>query len=318
MPIPQIPTFKTFQDVSNYLARLRLSLEGSVPVHLERDWALGLATLSTESPSVSIPEVVPPPANPVVIPSSVGLSLLWDAPNTAEGKPDPSIKAFEVRRANDSGMTSGVTSLGTVSALRVTDSMPPALDQIFYYQVRSVRYNGLTSVWTPPVTGATSGIRTEDIQDGAITTLKIASLAVTGPKVGPLAISTDKIAANAVTLAKFDRAVTNKVVYSQGVGADSVWTDSPVLANVTTTTALKVSSGGSAIAALRWGATSVADGGTITHGLGATPTAVLVTPSISGEMASVTAVSGTTFTVALKKHDGTGGTTQTVSWMALV
>jgi hypothetical protein len=62
------------------------------------------------------------------------------------------------------------------------------------------------------------------------------------------------------------------------------------------------------------GATSVADGGTVTHGLGKAPTKVRVTPSVSGEMVSVTALGATTFTVAIKKYDGTAGTTQTVYW----
>jgi hypothetical protein len=66
-----------------------------------------------------------------------------------------------------------------------------------------------------------------------------------------------------------------------------------------------------------WGATaSVADGGAITHGLITTPTSVTVTTSISGEFASVTSLGATTFTVAIKKHDGTAGTTQTIYWQA--
>lgn len=64
------------------------------------------------------------------------------------------------------------------------------------------------------------------------------------------------------------------------------------------------------------GATSVADGGTITHGLSTTPTNVVLTPSVSGEMASTTALGATNFTVAIKKHDGTAGTTATVYWQA--
>ena len=64
------------------------------------------------------------------------------------------------------------------------------------------------------------------------------------------------------------------------------------------------------------GATSVADGGTITHSLGATPTAVICTPTTSAEMVSVTAKGATTFTVAIKKHDGTAGTTAVVYWTA--
>lgn len=64
------------------------------------------------------------------------------------------------------------------------------------------------------------------------------------------------------------------------------------------------------------GATSVADGGTITHGLAGTPTRVNVTASVSGEFVSVTAKGASTFTVAIKKHDNSAGTTQTVYWEA--
>ena len=66
------------------------------------------------------------------------------------------------------------------------------------------------------------------------------------------------------------------------------------------------------------GATSVADGGTITHGLETTPTKVRCTPTVSGELVSVTATGSTTFTVAIKKHDNSAGTTQTVYWEAEV
>ncbi len=59
---------------------------------------------------------------------------------------------------------------------------------------------------------------------------------------------------------------------------------------------------------------SVADGGTITHGLGVAPTVVTAVGSVAGEIVSVTAKSSTTFTVAIKKHDGDAGTTQTIYW----
>lgn len=65
-----------------------------------------------------------------------------------------------------------------------------------------------------------------------------------------------------------------------------------------------------------FGATSVADGGTVSHGCNVTPTRVNATPSTSGEMVSVTAIAATTFTVAIKKHDGTAGTTAVVYWEA--
>lgn len=65
------------------------------------------------------------------------------------------------------------------------------------------------------------------------------------------------------------------------------------------------------------GATSVADGGTIAHGLLASPSVVLATPSVAGEMVSLTK-SSTNLTVAIKKHDNSAGTTQTVYWEARV
>lgn len=66
------------------------------------------------------------------------------------------------------------------------------------------------------------------------------------------------------------------------------------------------------------GVVSVADGGTITHGLAATPTRYGVTATTSGEFASVTAAGSTTITVAIKKHDNTAGTTQNIAWWAEV
>ena len=68
----------------------------------------------------------------------------------------------------------------------------------------------------------------------------------------------------------------------------------------------------------RGAASSVADGGTITHGLVSTPTNVRCTTSVAGEFVSVTSVGGSTFTVAIKKHDNTAGTSQTVHWEAEV
>lgn len=63
-------------------------------------------------------------------------------------------------------------------------------------------------------------------------------------------------------------------------------------------------------------AAAVTDGSTIAHGLNAAPPAAFVQPTVAGEFASITAISSTSLTVALKKHDGTAGTSQTVYWMA--
>lgn len=65
------------------------------------------------------------------------------------------------------------------------------------------------------------------------------------------------------------------------------------------------------------GATSVADGGTVSHGLVSAPTMVSCTTSITDEFCSVTALAATTFTVTITKHDGTAGTTQTIYWYAV-
>ncbi len=77
------------------------------------------------------------------------------------------------------------------------------------------------------------------------------------------------------------------------------------------------------------GMSNIADGGTITHGMqdyvaaGSTanvaPKNVKVQTSVAGEFASVTAISTTTFTVAIKKWTGgtlTAGTTQDIYWEA--
>jgi len=63
---------------------------------------------------------------------------------------------------------------------------------------------------------------------------------------------------------------------------------------------------------------AVADGGTIAHGCAATPTSAQVTGSVANEFASVTGIGAANLTVAIKKHDGTPGTNQTIYWRAWV
>ncbi len=99
------------------------------------------------------------------------------------------------------------------------------------------------------------------------------------------------------------------------LGGHIAWDEYNEILRVKPTAALAIGDG-TAVKRLTSGATSVADGGTVTHSLGATPDVVNVTPSTSGEFVSVTAIGATTFTVAIKKHDGTAGTTQTVYWEA--
>ena len=70
-----------------------------------------------------------------------------------------------------------------------------------------------------------------------------------------------------------------------------------------------------------YGATSCADGGTIAHGLATTPLMVNASTSVASEIVSVTALSTTTFTCAIKKISAGvfgPGTTQTIYWHAWV
>lgn len=57
---------------------------------------------------------------------------------------------------------------------------------------------------------------------------------------------------------------------------------------------------------------SVADGGTFNHGLGVTPSWCVVSGTVSGEFVSLTALGASTGTLAIKKHDNTAGTAQTI------
>jgi hypothetical protein len=63
-------------------------------------------------------------------------------------------------------------------------------------------------------------------------------------------------------------------------------------------------------------AANVADGGTITHNVGLTPTWVMITGSIAAQEYAVTSIGATTFTVAIKTTGGLAGTTQTIYWRA--
>lgn len=66
------------------------------------------------------------------------------------------------------------------------------------------------------------------------------------------------------------------------------------------------------------GSASVADGGTIAHGLSLTPTQIRVHGTVAGEIVTATSADGTNITVAVKQADGsTAGTPQTVYWEAI-
>lgn len=64
------------------------------------------------------------------------------------------------------------------------------------------------------------------------------------------------------------------------------------------------------------GSSSIADMGNIAHTLGSTPAWVDLTGTVSNQIVSVAALSSTNIQVAIKKHDNSAGTTQTVYWRA--
>jgi len=67
------------------------------------------------------------------------------------------------------------------------------------------------------------------------------------------------------------------------------------------------------------GTASVADAGTISHGLSATPTKYHITPTVAGRFVSVTAVSSSTLTIALKDSSGAAvSIAENVVWYAEV
>lgn len=64
-------------------------------------------------------------------------------------------------------------------------------------------------------------------------------------------------------------------------------------------------------------AATVSDGGTITHGFSVAPQSVLAVGCVAGEIITVTAISATTFTVAIKTNLNAPGTPQTIYWQAI-
>lgn len=64
-------------------------------------------------------------------------------------------------------------------------------------------------------------------------------------------------------------------------------------------------------------ALTVADGGTIAHGCGVTPTVVSLCGTVANNVISVTTLDATSITVAIKLgSSGAAGTTQTIYWLA--
>jgi len=63
---------------------------------------------------------------------------------------------------------------------------------------------------------------------------------------------------------------------------------------------------------------NVADGGTIAHGLHTTPTAAVVTGSVTGDIISVSALGAANITLAIKDEGGGAGTAQIIYWRAWV
>ncbi len=66
------------------------------------------------------------------------------------------------------------------------------------------------------------------------------------------------------------------------------------------------------------GSSIISDGGAIPHNLSSTPTKARLTGSVAGEIVTITSLNATNIIVAIKKPDGSSGTTQTIYWEAEV
>lgn len=62
----------------------------------------------------------------------------------------------------------------------------------------------------------------------------------------------------------------------------------------------------------------IADGGTIAHGLSATPTHAVISGSVAGEIVNVTGLGAANLTIAIKTNAGAAGTNQVIYWRAWV
>jgi hypothetical protein len=115
-----------------------------------------------------------------------------------------------------------------------------------------------------------------------------------------------------------DTIMNNRINCTNGIYIATANCNSAYISNNNTTgsaTAISTTNAVTPKAMTIEGATAtIADGGTITHGLGFTPTWVIATPSVASEFVSVTAIGATTFTVAIKDNSGNVGTTQTIYW----
>lgn len=75
----------------------------------------------------------------------------------------------------------------------------------------------------------------------------------------------------------------------------------------------------SLVGGLGGAAASIADGGTIAHGLGTTPTYAIVIGSVENEVVAISALDATNITVDIKKTtDQSPGTSQIIYWRVWV
>lgn len=116
-----------------------------------------------------------------------------------------------------------------------------------------------------------------------------------------------------------------RALWTRGTGHDILWernringTYSGQFMNLTGVGEVTFGPGntGSMVVEAEGVATSVADGGTIAHGLSGTPDFYMVGGTVAGETVTVTAVDGTNLTVSIKDDAGASGTAQNVHWKA--
>lgn len=230
----------------------------------------------------------------IVVPQSTASGFVGLYRGVAPGDPDDGvvIDSLDINALN--------TPAGTNYAVQMGDGVSP----VYGFVLKNFRIRGNANSWTKGIYGR--DMRDCTIQDGFIRTSSISGndVEITGRR---LFISRNRNPSGTFVISDGGETTAyGEITYNQL----SALTFTPTVSSnwdMRQNETLK---------RLNRGAVSIADGATITHGLSSTPTNIFVTTTTSGEFASVTATSSTTFTVAIKKHDNTAGTTSTVFWEA--
>ena len=160
-------------------------------------------------------------------PFNIGLS--WANPN------DSDLRDIKIYRSTSSGFTpnDGTNLVRTIAGVpSVTQKVSFGIDDglvagtTYYFKVKAVSFFDKESSASSQASGSFTGVESGDIEDGAITTLKLAADAVTNAKIAVDAIQGDVIAAGAIVEAKLGvDAVTNAKLADNAVDTAQIAAD---------------------------------------------------------------------------------------------